>query len=134
MKVNSKLAVDTNAVIAYREGVYKVCEVIEEADTLFLPAVVLSELLYGAANSVRSQENEQAVRIFVAQSVVIPIDEDIATQYAAVRLRLKKIGRPIPENDIWLATTCMEFNLTLLSRDIHFDYIHDLKVINWVSN
>ena len=41
LKVSGRLAVDTNAVIAYRE----VCTLIEGADILFLPVVVLGELL-----------------------------------------------------------------------------------------
>ena len=58
MKVNGRLAVDTNAVIAYREGVPEACDLIEGADRILLPVVVLDELLYGAANSARPQENK----------------------------------------------------------------------------
>lgn len=45
MKASGRLSVDTNAVIAYREGIPTVCTLIEEADLLFLPVVVLGELL-----------------------------------------------------------------------------------------
>lgn len=131
MKVSGRLAVDTNAIIAYREGILTVCTLIEEADRLFLPVVVLGELLFGALNSAKPQKNEQAVHKFSAQSVVVPIDEAIAIRYATVRLELKKIGHPIPENDIWVAATCLELGVPLLSRDGHFDYIHGLEVINW---
>ncbi len=133
LRANGRLAVDTNAVIAYREGIPEVCSLIERADTILLPVIVLGELLYGAANSARPQENEQAVRKFLDQSVLTPIDESIAAHYAAVRSKLKKIGRPIPENDIWVAATCLELGVTLLSRDTHFNYIDDLPVINWMS-
>ena len=131
MRANGKLAVDTNAVIVYREGVSEVCDLIEGADRILLPVIVLGELFYGAINSARRKENEQAVRRFLAQSVLIPIDGNIAVRYATVRLRLKEIGRPLPENDIWVAATCLEFNVTLLSQDVHFEYIPDLRVINW---
>jgi len=56
--VNGRLAVDINAVIAYREGVPEACDLIEGADRILLPVVVLDELLYGAANSARPQENK----------------------------------------------------------------------------
>ena len=46
-------------------------------------------------------------------------------------MKLKKIGHPIPENDIWVAATCLEVGIPLLTRDGHFDYIRDLEVINW---
>ncbi|MCL5290647.1 MAG: PIN domain-containing protein [Firmicutes bacterium] len=90
MKANGYLAVDTNAVIAYRQGIPEVCCLIESADTILLPVIVFGELLYGAANSTRPQENEQATRKFLAQSVLVAIDEIIATRYADVRLELKK--------------------------------------------
>ncbi|MGQ9630272.1 MAG: type II toxin-antitoxin system VapC family toxin [bacterium] len=131
LKVNGRLAVDTNAVIAYREGVPEVCALIEGADIILLPVIVLGELLYGAVNSARPQENEQAVRKFLAQSILIPIDESIAVRYATVRLKLKRMGHPIPENDIWVTATCLEIDATLLSRDTHFECIPDLRVINW---
>jgi len=131
LRVNGRLAVDTNAVIAYRAGSSEVCDLIEAADELLLPVTVLGELLYGAANSARPRENEEAVHKFLAQSVLIPIDGGIAARYATVRLELKKVGRPIPENDIWVAASCLEFGVTLLSHDIHFTYIPDLQVISW---
>lgn len=28
--------------------------------------------------------------------------------YARLRLRLRKKGKPIPENDLWIAALCME--------------------------
>jgi len=131
LKEPGRLAVDINAVIAYREGIVKVCTLMEEADSLFLPAIVLGELLYGAANSARPEKNEQAVRKFLVQSVFVPIDVAIAVRYANVRFGLKKMGRPIPENDIWIAATCLELDLPLLTMDGHFDYVHGLKVIKW---
>ena len=131
MKASGRLSVDTNAVIAYREGIPEVCTLIEGADLLFLPVIVLGELLYGAYNSAKPQKNEQVTHKFSAQSVLVPIDDAIAIRYATVRLQLKKIGRPIPENDIWVAATCLELDVPLLTRDGHFDHIHGLEVINW---
>lgn len=77
-------------------------------------------------------KNEQAVCKFLAQCAVVPIDGSIAGRYANIRLELKKIGRPIPENDLWIAATCLELDTPLLTRDGHFDYLHDLQVINWI--
>lgn len=131
MKASGRLAIDTNAVIAYREGVLTVCALIESADILFLPVIVLGELLYGAINSAQPKKNEQAARKFLTQSILIPIDDAIAARYATVRLELKKTGHPIPENDIWIAAACLELGVPLLSRDGHFDYVRGLEVINW---
>ncbi len=100
MKVNGSLAVHTNAVIAYREGVSSLCILMERTERLFLPAVVFGELLYGAAKSAQPALNEQAARQFLAQSALLVIDEHVAVCYAATRSALRKTGNPIPENDL----------------------------------
>lgn len=134
MKANGKLVVDTNAVIAYREGLPTVCNRIDESDILFLPVVVLGELLYGAINSSKPRKNEYEINIFSANSVLVSIDEAIAICYAKVRLKLKKTGCPIPENDIWVAATRLHLEAPLLSKDCHFDNISGMNVINWEKN
>jgi tRNA(fMet)-specific endonuclease VapC len=39
---------------------------------------------------------------------------------------MKRIGKPIPDNDLWIAALCVQHNLTLISRDPHFDRIPQL--------
>ncbi|MCD4799903.1 MAG: type II toxin-antitoxin system VapC family toxin [Methanosarcinales archaeon] len=131
LKASGRLAVDTNAVIAYREGISEVCTLIDEADVIILPVTVLGELLYGALNSTKIEKNEQVIQIFAAYSLVMQVDEAVATRYAKVRFNLKKNGTPIPENDIWVAAACLELEVPLLSRDGHFKYVKGLDVYDW---
>ncbi len=126
MKANGKTAVDTNAVIAYRAGVSEACRLIKEAEAILVPAPVLGELLYGALNSQRIRENQEAVHQFLRYALFVPCD-------ASVRHRLRKIGRPIPENDIWIAAACLEFDVPLLTRDVHFESVEGLRVMNWMK-
>lgn len=131
MKVNGKLAVDTNAVIAYREGISEVCTLIDETDVIILPVTVLGELLYGALNSAKVKTNEHDILKFASHSLVMQVDEAVAARYANVRFNLKKNGTPIPENDIWIAAACLELEVPLLNQDGHFNFVDGLKVINW---
>lgn len=131
MKASGKLALDTNAVIAYREGIREVCSLIDGTDVIFLPVTVLGELLYGALNSNNVNKNKEAVEKLLLHCIVIHIDEAVAARYASVRFNLKKIGNPIPENDIWVAAACLEHAIPLISRDGHFNQIQGLDVINW---
>jgi tRNA(fMet)-specific endonuclease VapC len=57
------------------------------------------------------------------------INELIAIEYANVRLQLKQIGRPIPENDIRIAAICKVNDIPLITRDKHLTYVEDLEVI-----
>lgn len=49
------------------------------------------------------------------------IDEVTAVHYASVRDKLREVGRPIPENDVWIAALAQQHYLSLVSRDEHFD-------------
>jgi tRNA(fMet)-specific endonuclease VapC len=114
------------------EGIDSVRSLLERTDVIFSSVVVLGELLYGAANSAHPEKNEQTVRQFLAHSVLLPLDESIAVRYASTRLQLKRTGHPIPENDLWIAATCLELDIPLLTTDGHFDHVHGLQVVNWV--
>ena len=131
MKAIGKLALDTNAVIAYREGISEVCTRIDKADIILLPVTVIGELLYGALHSTKTKNNEKFVHKFVEYSLVMQIDEAVAARYARVHFDLKRLGTPIPENDIWIAAACLDLEVPLLSRDDHFKLVPGLNVISW---
>jgi len=131
LKAVGKLALDTNAVIAYREGISDVCKLVDDADVIILPVTVIGELLYGALNSTKIKNNEKFVHQFAGYSLVMQIDESVAARYARVRLDLKRRGNPIPENDIWIAAVCLVLEVPLISRDDHFKLVPGLNVISW---
>lgn len=131
MKANGRLALDTNAVIAYREGIPAICTIMDNIDILFLPVIVLGELRYGAINSARPEQNEQVIKKLLENSVLMHVDEAVAVRYARVRSDLRKKGQPIPENDIWIAAICLENETPLISNDGHFENIDGLEVLNW---
>ena len=126
LKVVGKLALDTNAVIAYREGISDVCSHVDKADVIILPVIVVGELLYGALNSTKIKNNEKFVHKFIEYSLVMQIDESVAIRYARVRFDLKRQGNPIPENDIWIAAACLVLDVPLLSQDDHFTHVPGL--------
>lgn len=131
MREIGSLGLDTNAIIAYRQGNTAVFNLIEDADLILIPVTVLGELIYGALNSTRKEMNLQAIEHFARNVDLLPIDESVARRYAIVRSNLKKLGRPIPENDIWIAASCLERDIPLVTRDSHFISIEGLEVISW---
>lgn len=131
MKATGKIALDTNAVIAYRAGLTQVCDIIQKAERLFMPVIVLGELLYGAINSKNPEKNQEAIKTFLSHTILISVDENIAFRYSSLRLELKKKGRPAPENDLWIAAICLDFGLPLLTNDRHFENIDGLTIISW---
>ena len=58
-------------------------------------------------------------------------DLDTSRHYAIVKSYLKSKGTPIPENDIWIAALAKQHRLTLVTRDKHFNNIHELLLESW---
>ena len=94
-----------------------------------MPVTVCGVLLFGATNSGNSKKNLTKYRGFILSCLILNINSAIAEQYALIRKILKDKGTPIPENDIWIAATCIVYEIPLASNDNHFKNIEGLKLI-----
>lgn len=128
MPVNGKALVDTNVVIALFAGEPAVVEHLAQREAVFLCAPVVGELRYGAQASARVESNLARLDEFARALIVLPCDAGTAAVYARVKYGLRKKGRPIPENDVWIAAIARQHELTLLTRDGHFQEIESLQV------
>lgn len=129
--MNGSFLLDTNIVIALFAGDPSVMAGIAAAEEVFVPAVVIGELFYGARKSGRSEENLRRIEEFAADNTVLSCDEDTARLYGEVKSVLQRKGRPIPENDIWIAATALQYDLILVSRDEHFDTAEGVRRERW---
>jgi tRNA(fMet)-specific endonuclease VapC len=101
---------------------------IELAAEVFIPAIAVGELLFGAAKSRRPAENSAVVERFASSRSILPCDFSVARVYGRVKQRLREKGRPIPENDLWIAATAACHELVLVTRDQHFNDVDGLTV------
>jgi len=131
--VKEKIALDTNIVIDIFNNKKNIIDALNDYQTIYLPVTVCGELLFGAKNSARSQENEQKCIDFIDSCYLLNIHELIAQEYAATRKKLKNKGKPIPENDIWIAATCIVNNIPLVTSDSDFNYVDDLVLVDFKS-
>jgi predicted nucleic acid-binding protein len=60
---------------------------------------------------------------------IIDVTADVARKYAMIYLTLKKKGKKIPINDVWIAACCMEVGGTLLTRDKHFQFVDKIDAM-----
>lgn len=120
-----RIAVDTNRYVDLCRGLPGTVALLEEADAVILPFVVIGELRAGFANGRRQVENERVLRrILMKDGVEIVYADDQTTHhYAAVFRQLRTQGTPIPTNDMWIAALVLQHNLALHARDAHFDHV-----------
>lgn len=129
--MNGKLLLDTNIMIAIFAGDAEVKTSLANANEVFVPSIALGELYYGAHKSSRVEANISRINEFAASSSVLTCDTETSKEYGKIKNSLRIKGRPIPENDIWIAAIAKQYELTLISRDEHFNEIDELLVMSW---
>lgn len=123
-----KIALDTSAAIAALKGDASLVGKLQNIAQVVLPVTVIGELVYGALNSSHAEKNLAQVNRLIQQCGVLETSLETATRYAGIRLTLKQKGRPIPENDLWIAASCIEHQIPLMTADEHFTWIEGLTV------
>lgn len=123
-----RVALDTNRYVDLCKGVVETVTLLEEAEAIVLPFVVLGELRAGFAHGRRPAENERILRRFLLKGGVgvLFADDQTTHHYASLFRQLRKQGTPIPTNDMWLAALVLQHNLVLHARDQHFDHLPQL--------
>lgn len=126
-----RIALDANRYTDLCRGDLEVARILEQADKVYLPFIVLAELRAGFAVGTRGPDNEQVLQKFLAKpgvEVLYP-DEVTTRTYASLYRQLRHQGTPIPINDLWIAALVVEHNLALCSRDGHFQNLPQLDVV-----
>jgi tRNA(fMet)-specific endonuclease VapC len=127
----NKVLLDTNIISALLKGDTSVANHIDNASEVYISSVVIGELFYGAEYSVKIEQNIANIKQLLATYNILNIDDETAMVYGKIKADLRKKGTPIPENDIWIASTAVQHKLKLSTRDKHFLQIASLKTLAW---
>lgn len=125
------MILDTNALFAMADGDVTLDPVLRQAVEVAVPVIVLGEYRYGIRQSRNRAQYERWLAEMVSISRVLVVDDGTAAEYAEVRAELKRGGRPIPNNDLWIAALARQHSLPVVSRDLHFDFVRKLKRLDW---
>lgn len=117
-----RIALDTNQAIAVLNNAGDVQLWLSSYTDVFLPVIVVGELRFGSLNSAKAKQNVANVDTLVARCQVLDVTTATAAVYADAHARLKVKGKPIPENDVWIAAVCLE-------ADAHFLTVEGLSVV-----
>ena len=124
------ILLDTNAVSAFFKGDRHVLACVSNAEHVYLSTVVMGELLAGFRLGNQFERNRTLLDAFMACSTVepLPVTADTADYYGRLFLALRKKGKPIPVNDLWIAAQTMECGAVLITFDQHFNAIPGLRI------
>ena len=125
------MILDSNALSAFADGNEEVCRVLEGAPGHQLPVIVLGEFSFG----ILASRHREAYVAWLAERMqefeILSIDGETAQHYADIREELRQVGRPIPQNDLWIAALARQHHLPVVSRGVHFDKVKKVKRHGW---
>ena len=126
------LLIDTNIYTFALKGDPAVVSMLQQANEIGISAVSIGELLSGFKGGKKEKENRRELEEFLdsPRVGVYGIDEGTSEFYAEVLHNLKKKGRPIPTNDIWIAALAFQHGLALFSKDQHFKEVPGLLMVS----
>ena len=126
-----KLLLDTNAYTGLMLGHESVVTAVSEAEQILMSAIVVGEFLFGFRNSNRLEKNRQQLESFLREPFVdfVPVGKSTCNRFGQVATQLRRKGKPIPQNDVWIAAHALETGADLITADIHFKAINGLSLI-----
>jgi tRNA(fMet)-specific endonuclease VapC len=127
----SRYVLDTSAYSHFKRGGAEIVDLIDTAEWIGVPSVVLGELWAGFLRGRRARENESELREFLANPAVeeVSIDARVARLYAEIVVSLREAGTPLPVNDIWIAACAAAAGASVLTYDDHFRHIRRIGSI-----
>ena len=126
-KMNGKL-IDTNVIIRFFKGETELFSLFDDLENLYISSISVGELMYGAELSKKTDFNRENYFCFCQQMKVLYPDLEVAKNYGKIKASLKAKGKPIPENDIWIAATALTANLSIVTADTDFNYISEIEM------
>jgi tRNA(fMet)-specific endonuclease VapC len=122
---------DTNALSAFVDGDAGIGAALRLEVRAAIPVIVLGEFRYGIAESRHRAAYEAWLEAQLPHFEILTVTDGTAIVYAGLRSALRRLGRPIPANDAWIAALALQHGLPVLSRDTHFDVVAGLKRKSW---
>jgi tRNA(fMet)-specific endonuclease VapC len=117
-----KIIIDTNIYSALDRGDPRVVSILQSSTTIMLPLCVLGELHYGFILGARADLNKQRLSTFMSLDFVDVLRSTSKTAeiYGELAFVCRKRGRVLSNNDLWIASLAIEYDVPLVTYDKDF--------------
>ena len=126
-----KYLIDSDILIYFLKGKQEVVEKLSQIpiDDLYISRINYTELIYGAYNSSKINQNLKVIEPFLESFQILEFTQASSLIFAKEKARLKKSGNIIADMDLMIASIAIENDCTLISNNIkHFDRIQNLEL------
>lgn len=127
---------DTNAYASFKRNEGDIIEIIQRAELICISPIVIGELLAGFDGGSKAKKNKLELQQFLESSriIVYPITLDTGHFFSQIYYALKSKGKPIPTNDMWIASQALEHGCVVCTHDKHFGFIEGLISGNSITS
>lgn len=127
----TRIILDTSVYSAAGRGDTRFKKWLKPEVEILLPLPVIAELRAGFLVGNRPDKNERDLQRFLVEpNVSVATISDATTQYyAEIYAQLRRAGKPIGTNDMWIAALALEQGIPLLTLDTDFSNIPDLQLV-----
>lgn len=127
--------IDTDIMIYWLTARYpQVQQHIAQLDScyIFVSAITVAELYFGAHNSAKPLENCQLLDELLVDLQVLKFDATAGRHFGVIKAQLKQSGNIINDSDLFIAATALSQKLILVTNnERHFRRISGLEIENW---
>ena len=120
---------DTNVITKLLDKNPEAISLVQKIERPFTSIVVVGELYFAAVNSSRIDTNLEKIKEALSCLDIILLDDAVCLSYAEIKMELKKKGKPIPDNDIWIAACACVHGLSVATFDHHFSEIPQIELL-----
>jgi len=101
-------------------------------DEVAMSVITFGELEFGARKSQQAKASLATLAQLRAVIPPLPLDAAVGEQYGRIRAELEAIGRPIGNNDLWIAAHAAALKAILVTNNRReFDRVGGLRVEDW---
>jgi len=132
----AKLLLDSDILIYFLKGHTQVVKKLagHDPEDLLISRINYTELLYGAYNSARVENNLQIILPFLENFEILEFDKSASEIFAKEKARLKKGGIMIADMDLMIASIAMANDVALVTNNFrHFERIRNLSLVRWIT-
>ena len=125
------MILDTNAVSDLAQNNWILAEIVDRATQVALPFIAIAEYQFGLLGSTHPKQGQAILDGLIEHLPLLLADTLTIRLYAELAAEQRKLGRPIPTNDIWIADLARQHNMPVLSQDRHFDHVPGIQRVGW---
>lgn len=123
-----RVLLDTSAYSELRRGHPEIAALVRRSQRVYLSSIVVGELLFGFRLGTRFLANANELEELLAQPRIelLTVSHTTADRFALIAASLRRRGRALSSNDIWIAAHAMESGADLLTLDDDFGHVEGL--------